>query len=177
MLPVALLSRVTFTTTTFINRYCIDIYTHFSWLLSATAVRFAWGGKRPPEYKYPQQNQLIHSTSEPGKASPGRDATTTTAAAGARHRKQPYMQPAVQRSSCPIHDWITPTTRHRLPHAEHPNPSLLFMQNKCATRSRGLPPGIAISQQSWLNPCCCNRPGSHLLLSFPGHLQFRSGIR
>jgi hypothetical protein len=70
MLPVALLSRVTLTTITLINRYCIDIYTHFSRLLRAPAVRFAWGGKRPPEYNYPPKNQLTDSTPKPGGARP-----------------------------------------------------------------------------------------------------------
>ncbi len=68
MLPVALLSRVTFTTVTLINRYCIELYTHFSRLLRAPAVRFAWGGKRRPEYNYLPKNQLTDSTPEPDEA-------------------------------------------------------------------------------------------------------------
>ncbi len=72
MVRVALLSRVTFSTVTSINRYCFDIYTHFSLLLRGPAVRFAWGGKRPPEYYYSQPNPLSYSMSEPSKASPWR---------------------------------------------------------------------------------------------------------
>lgn len=66
MVRVALLSRVTFTTATLINRYCVDFYTHFSRLLPAAAVRFAWGGRRPPEYNHPPSNPLIPATPEPG---------------------------------------------------------------------------------------------------------------
>jgi hypothetical protein len=68
MLPVALLSRVTFTTATLINRYCIDLYTHFSRLLPVPAVRFAWGIKRPSGYNYLPENQPTHLTPEPGRA-------------------------------------------------------------------------------------------------------------
>ncbi len=68
MLPVALLSRVTFTTVTLINRYCIDIYTHFSRLLPVPAVRFARGIKRPSGYSYLPKNQPTHLTTKPGGA-------------------------------------------------------------------------------------------------------------
>lgn len=50
MLNVTLLSRVTLLTVSTFNRYFIEFSTHFSWLLLTSAVRFARGGKRQPEY-------------------------------------------------------------------------------------------------------------------------------
>ena len=69
MVRVALLSRVTFTTATLINRYCIDFYTYFSRLLPAPGVRSARGGKRPSGSNHLHQHQLTRSTTEPGRAS------------------------------------------------------------------------------------------------------------
>jgi hypothetical protein len=68
MLRVALLSRVTFTTTTLINRYCIDLYTHFSRLLPVPPVRFARGIQRPSGYNYLPNHQPTDLTPEPGGA-------------------------------------------------------------------------------------------------------------
>ncbi len=82
MLPVALLSRVTFTTSILINPYCIDFYTCFVRLLRAPAIRLAWGGKRPSEYHHLPQNQLTDSTPEPGEARPWRSPAKDCARPG-----------------------------------------------------------------------------------------------
>ena len=96
MVRVALLSRVTFTAITLINRYCFELYSHFLRMLPVPAVRFAWGGKRLPGSKYfPQQNQLTSSTPEPAGArpwqshGPGGDRLRGTLPAGTHAARRP----------------------------------------------------------------------------------------
>lgn len=118
MVRVALLSRVTITTATLINRYCIDFYTHFSRMLPVPAVRFAWGGKRPPGYAYfPKHNQLIASTPEPGGNRPWHshgpvgDRLCPTLPIGKRAARRPYAG-----LPDPQHD----NTRYALPNPRIP---------------------------------------------------------
>jgi hypothetical protein len=47
---VTILSRVTFSTVSVLNRYYFELYTHFSRFLLSSAVRFPRGSKRQPGY-------------------------------------------------------------------------------------------------------------------------------